>query len=89
MRYRLVPCIFLKNGVIVRSENFKVHQVIGNPINQVRRFSEWAVDEIIYIEESPVRVTGKRIKWADEVELESVKFFKLTDLPTTDGLSKC
>ena len=50
MRYRLIPCIFLKNGVIVRSENFKVHQVIGNPINQVRRFSEWAVDEIIYID---------------------------------------
>jgi imidazole glycerol-phosphate synthase subunit HisF len=50
MRKRLIPCIFLKEGMIVRSEDYKVHQVIGNPINQVRRYSEWAVDEIIYID---------------------------------------
>lgn len=50
MRKRLITCIFLKNGMIIRSENFKTHQVIGNPINQVKRFSDWAVDEIIYID---------------------------------------
>jgi imidazole glycerol-phosphate synthase subunit HisF len=50
MKNRLIPCIFLKNGVIVRSENFEIHQVIGNPINQVKRFSDWAVDEIVYID---------------------------------------
>jgi imidazole glycerol-phosphate synthase subunit HisF len=36
--------------MIVRSESFKTHQIIGNPINQVKRFSDWAVDEIIYID---------------------------------------
>lgn len=30
--------------------------------------------------------TGKRVKWRDE-DLESVKFFKLTDLPVYPGLS--
>ena len=50
MKKRLIPCIFLKNGMIVRSEDFKIHQIIGNPINQVKRFSDWAVDEIIYID---------------------------------------
>jgi imidazole glycerol-phosphate synthase subunit HisF len=50
MRKRLITCIFLKNGMIVRSENFKTHKIIGNPINQVRRFSDWAVDEVIYID---------------------------------------
>lgn len=50
MRKRLIPCIFLKEGMIIRSENFKIHQIIGNPINEVKRFSDWAVDEIIYID---------------------------------------
>lgn len=50
MRKRLITCVFLKGGMIVRSEDFKVHQVIGNPISQVKRFSDWAVDEIIYID---------------------------------------
>jgi len=50
MKKRLIPCIFLKEGMIIRSENFKIHQIIGNPISQVKRFSDWAVDEIIYID---------------------------------------
>jgi imidazole glycerol-phosphate synthase subunit HisF len=50
MKKRLIPCIFLKEGMIVRSEDFSIHQVVGNPINQVARFSDWAVDEIVYID---------------------------------------
>ena len=50
MKKRLIPCIFLKDGMIIRSEDFKTHQIIGNPINQVKRFSDWAADEIIYID---------------------------------------
>ena len=50
MRKRLIPCIFLKDGMIIRSEDFIIHQIIGNPISEVKRFSDWAVDEIIYID---------------------------------------
>ncbi len=50
MRKRLIPCIFLKNGLIIRSEGFKIHQMIGNPITELARYNEWAVDEIIYID---------------------------------------
>ncbi|MEA3285904.1 MAG: HisA/HisF-related TIM barrel protein [Candidatus Marinimicrobia bacterium] len=50
MRKRIIPCIFLKEGMIIRSEAFTIHQIIGNPINEVKRFSDWAVDEIIYID---------------------------------------
>lgn len=50
MRKRVIPCIFLKNGLIIRSENFKTHQLIGNPITELARYNEWAVDEIIYID---------------------------------------
>lgn len=50
LKTRLIPVLLLKNGLLVRSELFKVHQIIGNPINEVRRFNEWNVDELIYLD---------------------------------------
>lgn len=47
---RLIPCILLKNGMIVRSQLFKTHQVIGNPINTIRRLSNWNVDELVLLD---------------------------------------
>lgn len=50
LRVRLIPVLLLKNGLLVRSERFKVHQIIGNPFNEVRRFNQWNVDELIYLD---------------------------------------
>lgn len=50
LKTRLIPCLLLKNGLLVRSQEFSLHQVVGNPIHQVARFTEWAVDELIYID---------------------------------------
>ena len=79
MRKRLITCIFLKNGIIVRSESFKKHQVIGNPINQVKRFSDWAVDEIIYID---ISKTGNYDGRRDDhiVKTPSNKFDLLSEI---------
>ena len=50
VKKRLIPILLLKNGQLVRSELFKVHQIIGNPVHEVRRFNEWNVDELIYLD---------------------------------------
>ena len=47
---RLIPDILLKNGLIVRSQLFKIHQSIGNPLHTVRRLSNWNVDELIFLD---------------------------------------
>lgn len=47
---RVIPVLFINNGLIVRSENFNEHQIIGNVINQAHRYDEWNVDELIYID---------------------------------------
>lgn len=47
---RLIPVLLLKNGVIVRSQLFKVHQVIGNPMSTVQRYSDWNVDELVVLD---------------------------------------
>lgn len=50
LKKRLIPVLLLQNGLLVRSELFKIHQVLGNPIHEVRRFNEWSVDELIYLD---------------------------------------
>jgi cyclase len=50
LKNRLIPVLLLQNGLLVRSENFKIHQIIGNPIQEVKRFNEWNVDELIYLD---------------------------------------
>ena len=50
LKVRLIPVLLLQNGLLVRSERFKEHQIIGNPIHEVRRFNEWNVDELVYLD---------------------------------------
>ncbi|WP_202985522.1 imidazole glycerol phosphate synthase subunit HisF [Thiospirillum jenense] len=50
LKKRLIPVLLLKNGLLVRSEAFEIHQIIGNPIHEAKRFNEWNVDELIYLD---------------------------------------
>jgi imidazole glycerol-phosphate synthase subunit HisF len=50
LKNRLIPVLLLQNGLLVRSEGFNIHQIIGNPIHEVQRFNEWNVDELIYLD---------------------------------------
>lgn len=50
LKKRLIPVLLLQSGLLVRSEEFKTHQAIGNPVNEIQRFNEWNVDEVIYLD---------------------------------------
>lgn len=50
LKTRLIPVLFLKNGLIVRSEGFCDFREFGNPINQLERLNAWNADEMIYID---------------------------------------
>ena len=50
LKARLIPVLLLQNGLLVRSERFSIHQIIGNPIHEVERFNRWGVDELIYLD---------------------------------------
>ena len=65
---RLIPVLLIKNGLIVRSQNFHRHQVIGNVVSQAQRLSDWNADELIYIDISREKVydTGR-----DDVRVKS------------------
>ena len=55
LKTRLIPCLLLQNGLLVRSEQFSIHQAIGYPLHEVQRFNDWNVDELIYLDISARR----------------------------------
>ena len=60
LKIRLIPVLFLKDGYLVRSESFKIHQNLGNPVAQVQRYNLWNVDELIYIDISESDTYSKK-----------------------------
>jgi len=50
LKRRLIPVLFLKNGLIVRSQEFHDFREFGNPIGQLERLNDWQADELIYID---------------------------------------
>ena len=50
VKTRLIPVLYIKNGLIVRSEDFNYHQLMGNVVNEAQRYNDWNVDELIYID---------------------------------------
>ena len=50
VKKRLIPVLLLKNGWLVQSKSFLNFQNLGNPITAVKRLSEWAADELIYLD---------------------------------------
>ena len=47
---RLIPLLLLKNGFLVQSKQFSYYQNLGNPVACVKRLSDWASDELIYLD---------------------------------------
>lgn len=45
-RPRLIPCLLLSDGGLVKTVRFKDPNYLGDPINAVKIFSEKCVDEL-------------------------------------------
>lgn len=46
LQTRVIPCLLLKGGSLVKTVNFKKASYIGDPINTARIFNELEVDEL-------------------------------------------
>ena len=46
---RFIPVLFIKDGLLVRSNSFETHQAIGDPLPTIKRLSDWNVDELILL----------------------------------------
>jgi len=50
LRPRIIPCLLVKNGGLVKTTQFDKPKYVGDPINTVRIFNEKEVDELIVID---------------------------------------
>ena len=47
---RVIPVVLMRGGVAVQSRGFRRYQPLGNPVTIVERLSDWASDELIYLD---------------------------------------
>lgn len=47
---RLIAVLYLKDGWMVRSEDFAIHNFIGDPVAHVERMAQWDVDELVVLD---------------------------------------
>ena len=52
---RLIPCLLLDNGKLVKTVQFKKPVYVGDPINAVKIFNDKEVDELIFLDINATR----------------------------------
>jgi len=50
MSFRLIPCLLLSKGGLVKTRKFKEPKYVGDPVNAIRIFNEKEVDELIFLD---------------------------------------
>lgn len=50
LRARVIPCLLLRNGGLVKTVKFAAAKYVGDPINAVRIFNEKEVDELVFLD---------------------------------------
>jgi len=56
LRPRITPCLLIRNGGLVKTQQFSNDKYVGDPINAVKIFNEKAVDELIIIDIDATRL---------------------------------
>lgn len=59
LRKRVIPCLLLRRGGLVKSRRFAKPTYVGDPINAVRIFNEKEVDELLLLDITATR-EGRR-----------------------------
>ena len=64
LRSRIVPCLLLDQGRLVKTTNFAEPKYVGDPLNTVRIFNEKKVDELFLAD-----VSASRLRASPDIEL--------------------
>ncbi len=59
LRTRVMPCLLLDDGSLIKTERFKNPRYVGDPVNAVRIYNQMEVDELIVLDvNASARGTG-------------------------------
>lgn len=68
LTYRVIPCLLLSDGGLVKTERFAKPKYVGDPINAVRIFNEKEVDEMMILDIDAARQgRGPNIALIEEI----------------------
>jgi imidazole glycerol-phosphate synthase subunit HisF len=71
LRPRIIPCLLVKDKVLVKTINFKNPKYVGDPINAVRIFNEKEVDELIVLDiDATIEKRGPDYKMIEHLAAE-------------------
>ncbi|MBK97801.1 MAG: imidazole glycerol phosphate synthase subunit HisF [Balneola sp.] len=65
---RIIPCLDVKNGKVVKGVQFKNHKIIGDPIKLASKYSEENADELVFYDVySSVESKSVSLSWVNEI----------------------
>jgi len=71
LKNRVMPCLLLLNGGLVKTVRFRNPDYVGDPINAVRIYNEKEVDELIFLDIAATRERrGPPFKLLSEIATE-------------------
>jgi cyclase len=50
LKHRVIPCLLLQNGGLVKTQKFANPKYVGDPINAIRIFNDKEVDELVVLD---------------------------------------
>lgn len=59
LKIRVMPCLLLKDGKLVKTVNFLKPNYIGDPVNAVKIYNDKEVDEMVFLDISATRKARK------------------------------
>ena len=69
---RVIPCLLLRNGGLVKTVKFKDPTYIGDPINAVRIFNDKGADELVFLDISATpEGRGPNLEVLEEIASEA------------------
>ena len=84
---RIIPCLDVKDGVVVKGVKFRGHEVMGEIVPLARRYAEEGADELVFYDitaSSDGRVVDK--SWISRVaEAIAIPFWAASALSRTPG----
>jgi len=65
--HRVIPVLLFDDGAIYRSQEFRWHCRLGDPFEQLARYKQWDVDEIIYLDMHRTQGGKRLIEFLPEI----------------------
>ena len=68
---RIIPCLDVKDGVVVKGVKFKNHEVVGSIIDLAIKYNDQGADEIVFYDIAASTVNGfVSKKWVNQIAKE-------------------